>query len=143
MIVVIGSGGRVFAPPPPHTTGHAVFRIRRLNLATLTVAKSGSINHPLPHLHSAPSPFSLSPKSCSLRDFASRGNTTHLLTPPRVFSSVSPFRRLTGTSWRRLKWPVSWFFGPSLRHVSVASSLLRPLLTSPKLSSGRSPQVRC
>ena len=35
------------------------------------------------------------------------------------------------------------FFGPSLQPRYWPSSLLRPLLTSPPLSRGRSPQVRC
>ena len=35
----IGSGDGDCAPPPSHTTGHAVFRIRRLNPAALTHGK--------------------------------------------------------------------------------------------------------
>ena len=39
--------------------------------------------------------------------------------------------------------PVSCAFGPSLQPLSRPSSLLRPLLTSARLSTGRSPRVRC
>lgn len=50
-----------------------------------------------------------------------------LLAPPSSSSSSS----------------VPSFFGPSLHRHYAASSLLRPLLTSPRLSPWRSPQVRC
>jgi len=61
-------------------------------------------------------------------------------------AAVATFARfgiLRAVSWRRSKWSVSGFFGPSLGLVSKASSLLRLLLTSPLFSYGRSPRVRC
>ena len=44
----IGSGAGDCAPAPSHTTGHAVFRIRRLNAAALhtVAARSDGIQNP-------------------------------------------------------------------------------------------------
>ena len=67
------------------------------------------------------------PPSRSVNRSCCRRNSSPLIAP--VFSSFSS--------------SVLWFFGPSLHHRYAASSLLRPLLTSPRLSPRRSPQVRC
>jgi hypothetical protein len=70
-------------------------------------------------------------------------------------SAYSPSRPVNRSCCRRNSSPsiapvfssfsssVLWFFGPSLHRHCAASSLLRPLLTSPRLSPGSSPQVRC
>ena len=66
---------------------------------------------------------------CTLRE------TTVVVVP----FDFSPLRGFPSVSFLALP----CFFGPSLHGRYPASSLLRPLLTSPRLSSRGSPQVRC
>ena len=54
-----------------------------------------------------------------------------------------PVRQLSGQLTESGCQPVSCACSPSLQPLSRPSSLLRPLLTSARLSTGRSPRVRC
>ena len=54
-----------------------------------------------------------------------------------------PVRQLSGQLTESGCQPVSCAFGPSLQPLSRPSPLLRPLLTSARLSTGRPPRVRC
>src|SRR5258706_7111217 len=65
---------------------------------------------------------------------ALRGWLPQLLRPGFESSFAPRFRSFSSS--------VPWFFGPSLQPHYQPSLLLRPLLTSPRLSPRRSPQVR-
>ena len=133
----IGSRQRDCARYPSHTTGHAVFRIRRLEL-TVDTARSFSLRRRIllddaPKLGSPPAAL-VAPVSTRHRQEPPLGRRPQL-PHPSVSDDFAP-RSEVGQS--RL-----CSFGPSLHALSGASSLLRPLLTSPSLSRGRSPRVRC
>ena len=132
---------------PSHTTGHAVFRIRRLNPATYNVAKSDgtlSLGSSPSYFHSAPSIPPTPMLQLAFHFCAESTNLTQTLV--RMATAVVTFVHfgILRALIRSLSlWSVFWFFRPSLCQVSKASSLLRLLLTSSKLSLRRSPRVRC
>lgn len=70
-----------------------------------------------------------------------------LVAPLLVAAAVAAPKVFRGTtrlgSDGRLADCLSWFFGPLLQPFSRPSSLLRPLLTSARLSTRSSPRVRC
>ena len=139
------------APPPSHTTGHTVFRIRRLDPAAYHAAKRAGRRQ-------AAACFA----SCIAFYPEFRGSRSgfHWLRPatvPPFLPSPAPYRippyggrtfqpgipgNLMSRSARFSASFAPWSFGPSLRRHYPPSSLLRPLLTSPSLSRRRSPQVR-
>jgi hypothetical protein len=106
------------------------------------------INLSLPSdLHSAPSCFLIRswPRSPPAVSPPAGIHRRSVPPPTRIVAAVATsvrFGRLFASPQRLLEWSVSWSFGPSLHTVSRASWLLWPLLTPPRLSSGRSPRVR-
>ena len=139
------------APAPSHTTGHTVFRIRRLDPAACHTAKrtgrrqaaaySASCIAFCPEfrgftlwlpLASARHGSTASAVTCSLSDSPYGGRTFRPGTPGNLMSRSARFSASSAP----------WSFGPSLQRRYPLSSLLWPLLTSPPFSRRRSPQVR-
>ena len=142
----IGSGRWDCAHLPSHTTGRAVFRIRRLNPAVTTP------QDPMAALAPSGSRTSLSVRSSAQIPPRNRRWWLAAAPPllPLALAGVAPvvdaprrFQIPLAGFWSPSSSSVPWFFGPSLHRRYAASSLLRPLLTASPLSRESSPQVRC
>ena len=149
----IGSGDGDCAPAPSHTTGHTVFRIRRLDPAAVPTRRktgrpptiyrlpclvhrflSGWTRHsPWLPPASARHGSTASASACSPFHSPRRGRTLRPGTPGNLW----------GACVSRSSSFAPWSFGPLLQRRYPPSSLLWPLLTSPSLSRRSSPQVRC
>src|SRR4029453_4078156 len=108
---------------------------------------------PFAHFPTPPPIPSVARTSLSVERFAKRSPE---ITPPgsprphRFFRFLFPrqrpqlllleFQTPSGVRLSSFSSSVLWSFGPLLRQLSLASPLLRPLLTSGELSSARSPR---
>ena len=125
----IGSGDGDCDPSPSHTTGRAVFRIRRLKPArtSLSVRSSAKFRLGIADARLAAVPLLLPVALSGRRPVGA---------VPFDFRSLRSFPSVPSLA-------PSGSFRPSLHPRYRASSLLRRLLTAPTLSRGSSPQVRC
>ena len=126
---LIGSGDGDCGPSPSHTTGRAVFRIRRLKPArtSLSVRSSAKFRLGIADARLAAVPLLLPVALSGRRPVGA---------VPFDFRSLRSFPSVPSLA-------PSGSFRPSLHPRYRASSLLRRLLTAPTLSRGSSPQVRC